>query len=401
MSKLTLESKIHLAIFVNVILAILIGEYLVLRVLDLSGAVGISVNIAFNCAVAFFYGRFVSRRITQPLRRVSGMLEDINEGHGDLTQRLPIESEDEIGHLSRTFNSFLDKLHDIMVHIAEVTHALSTSVAYFNHMAEQVTENATSQTTRTEQVAQDMDSMSARVTEVAEGAVNVKQGAEMADSSASKGADAVRETIQGMTNVRSAVEATHQTMISFDATAKQINEVTGLIDNVAEQTNLLALNAAIEAARAGDHGRGFAVVADQVRSLASQTSEATKDITKWVQAIQQKSEQIGTQMGAATEQANEAVDLANEAGERLRDIETQSQMVTNMLDEISSSVVQQSRSARSIASTVDEVATSARSSGNSVQQVVKFSRDLQDQVVYLHSLIEQFKLDEGSASRDR
>ena len=397
---LTLESKIHLAIFANVILEVVIGEYFILRLLGISGGYGILANLLVNCVVAYVFGRVVSKKITEPVRNLSRMLADINEGHGDLTQRLAIESTDEVGQLSATFNAFLDKLHDIVVHVAEVSTSLSSSVAYFNHMGKEVTENAHSQTARTERVAQDMESMSGSVNEVAEGAVNLKQGASLAASSASRGAAAVRETIQGMSNVQSAMETTCQTMASFDVTAGQINEVTGLIENIAGQTNLLALNAAIEAARAGEHGRGFAVVADEVRNLASKTATATHDITNWVYAIEEKSKHISEQMRAAADQANSAVDVANEAGSRLRDIETQSQMVTAMLDEISNSVVQQSQSARSVAGAVEEVATSARSSGNSVQQVIKFSRGLEEQTVYLESIIDQFKLDTDGEFRE-
>ena len=141
----TLASKIHLAIFVNVILAIMLGEYLVTHLLGLSGITGILVNLGVNSILAFLYGRFVSRAITRPIHRVTDMLEDINTGQGDLTKRLSIETGDEIGQLSRSFNSFLDKLHHIITDLVEVASSVSASVAYFTPRIHKVSATHTPQ----------------------------------------------------------------------------------------------------------------------------------------------------------------------------------------------------------------------------------------------------------------
>ena len=124
-------------------------------------------------------------------------------------------------------------------------------------------------------------------------------------------------------------------MARIEEASKKISDITRVIDDIAFQTNLLALNAAIEAARAGEQGRGFAVVADEVRQLASRTSQATQEINGVVQQNQNLTRNAVASMATTRERARTGVDLANQAGEVIREIRSESQRVVEAVAQFS------------------------------------------------------------------
>ncbi len=126
--------KIQLAISVNIVLAILVGEYLVVGMMGLSGTKGVLVNLLINSTIAFVYGLVVSRAITQPLQQVLTILKGISSGHGDLTKRLPELTGDEVGEISRHFNRFLTKLEEVLLQVVQASDIMGASVKSFAHM---------------------------------------------------------------------------------------------------------------------------------------------------------------------------------------------------------------------------------------------------------------------------
>jgi methyl-accepting chemotaxis protein PixJ len=169
--------------------------------------------------------------------------------------------------------------------------------------------------------------------------------------------------------------------------------VVNLINNFATQTNLLALNAAIEATRAGEYGRGFAVVADEVRSLARQSGDATTEIEKLVQEIQEETKEVTLAMQMASEQVTRGTTLVGETRETLNDIVAATGQIAGLVEGISAATREQTRQAQSVTKLMTEVAAIAdRTSDNSIEISQSF-KDALTTVQELQASAGQFKVD--------
>ena len=216
----------------------------------------------------------------------------------------------EIGTLESVVVSVLDGtnvLRNCMGDVHRLTGDLNTALAQIsdgvNRQAgsyEEIGRLAT-------EIAESMNTVSAKTEELA-------VAAEETMSLARSGSETVKRTLAEMRSIRDTVIRNAEEIADLGRRSAQIGEIVALISEIAERTNLLALNAAIEAARAGEHGRGFAVVAAEVRKLAEKSNSAAKDISSLVQDIDKRTEQAIASMRKGTEQVEQGVVLAAEAG---------------------------------------------------------------------------------------
>ena len=168
---------------------------------------------------------------------------------------------------------------------------------------------------------------------VAEAATIAYSTSVLTDGSARRGADVVQQTVEVMRNLARHMQDAVQGIEALDEQSQVIGTIIKTISGIAEQTNLLALNAAIEAARAGEQGRGFAVVADEVRQLASRTTKATAEIAGVVQQNQRLASDAVEVIGTGRRQAEDGLDLANQAGLVIVEIQEGAQKVVNAVEQ--------------------------------------------------------------------
>ena len=307
---------------------------------------------------------------------------------GDLTVKATV-TEDITGAIADSVNFAVEALRSLVTTINEtavqVAAAAQETQATAMHLAEAA-----------EHQAQQITSASAAINEIAVSIDEVsKNSAESADVAhrsvqiASKGAAIVRQTIQGMDNIRDQIQETSKRIKRLGESSQEIGSIVELINDIAEQTNILALNAAIQAASAGEAGRGFAVVADEVQRLAERASGATKRIETLVQTIQSDTNEAVSSMEQTTSEVVSGARLAEDAGLALGEIEKVSNDLADLIQNISEAARQQSAAATNISATmnvIQEITTqtsagasqTAESIGNLAQLAADLRRSVAD-----------------------
>ena len=205
-------------------------------------------------------------------------IDTLSTGEADLTSRLAITSNDELGDISRSVNNFIIYLQSMLVEISQASTHITESINQLNVQSEQNNQALLAHASETEQVVSAITEMSATSETVAQGATETATNTQKANEGASLSKEIVTEASSSVIALVDEVDSASASINTMSENTQQIIQVLSVIGDIADQTNLLALNAAIEAARAGEQGRGFAVVADEVRSLAARTQSSTAEI---------------------------------------------------------------------------------------------------------------------------
>ena len=280
------------------------------------------------------------------------LLDEISSlGEGDLTVKASV-TEDMTGAIADAINYAVDELRHLVTTINDTSAKVALSTQETQATAMQLAEAAGHQ-------ANQITSASDRIGEIASSIEQVsRNSAESADVAqrsvviAAEGAGVVRETIQGMDQIRDQIQETSKRIKRLGESSQEIGSIVELINDISEQTNILALNAAVQAASAGEAGRGFAVVADEVQRLAERTSGATRRIESLVQTIQADTNEAVSSMEQTTAEVVSGARLAEDAGTALGEIERVSNDLNNLIKNISSAAQQQSTAALDITQTM-------------------------------------------------
>jgi methyl-accepting chemotaxis protein len=341
----------------------------------------------------------VSRSISQRLGEVIGRMKDVAQGEGDLTQRIEIQSSDEIAELGKWFNVFMDKLEKLVLQVARNTRRLASESEAISATSQKQAEGAEEQKSQTTQVAAAMQQMSATVQHISENSNAAADASRRAADTARQGGTVVEETLSGMRAISDSVGETAQKVQGLGQRAEQIGLISKVINDIAAQTNLLALNAAIEAARAGEQGRGFAVVAGEVRRLAERSSTAAKQITGMIEDIQSETHEAVSAMRTGTQQVEIGLESTRQAGISLEEIIRTSVEAGEMVTLIATAATQQAATTEEINRRIDEIARIVVEGADVTQQSARSLEEISTLAVDLQRLVSQFKLDESRTAK--
>jgi methyl-accepting chemotaxis protein len=336
-----------------------------------------------------------SRNIIQPVKQLLTAFK--KQADGDLTQEVHVKSKDEIYQLTETFNATNRKLSEVLLDVTISSDSIAASAAQLAGSSQNITINASDQSSKSEQAAASMEELNSSFVNVAQNTSSAADSAKQAAELAAKGGEVVTDTINGMNRISSSVKESASTVETLGRSSEQIGEIIKVINDIASQTNLLALNAAIEAARAGEQGRGFAVVADEVRKLAERTTAATSEITDMIKGIQEDTGRAITSMQDGTKSVEEGVRLSNQAGEALQQIVDSVKSVTDMMQQIATAAEEQTSTGEEVTANLESMASSAKQTADAVLSSSESTQNLDNLAQQLKQLVSGFKLQNGDS----
>ena len=326
------------------------------------------------------------------LKKLVVAMEDIAEGEGDLSQRIELDREDQLGRLGKAFNQFAAKVQTMLQQTNQLTVNVNDGVIEANKECQVAVDIVKQQKLQIDSVAASASEMAQTSQEMASNAQNAIELADKAHIQSEDGVKVVAMATNGIRNMSKQVIEAADVIKELRGSSERIGEVLNVIRGIAEQTNLLALNAAIEAARAGEQGRGFAVVADEVRTLASRTQDSTTNIQQIIETLQQRAMQAEQVMEASVEQAKSGEALTEQVEIALTDITEVIIDIQRQTTEITVAISQQAVASEEVASSVEVVRELSDNSLQSTDQLAETVRNFDKTTTQLSQNISQFKV---------
>ena len=405
------------------------------------------VGLAVTLLLAFLVAVFLSRRLTRQVTRIQAVFEQVLKGN--YQARVEVVSDDEIGQIARDLNTMLDdtlaliqsreerdaiqtsvekllsevshvaggdltaeaavtedltgeianainyminQLREIIGNVQNTTGQVSTSAADIQLTVEALAKGSKAQAMQIGQASSAVDHMARSLQRVSSNATESAVVANRALVNAQQGVTVAQDTIQGMQVIRDRVQETARRIQYLGQSSGQIGEIVKVIGKIADRTSILALNASIQAAAAGEAGRGFAVVASEVEELASQSAQATQQISDLVKSVQAEIIQTTNAMDESSREVGFGSNLADQAGQVLAEIEQVSKELAALIQGITRSTHQHARETEGIALSMSQIAQETRESAAMTQQTMGSINGLTNLTDGLRRSVSTFRL---------
>ncbi|MET2846450.1 methyl-accepting chemotaxis protein [Vibrio owensii] len=332
------------------------------------------------------------KTVVKPINDIKEAMVQIASGEGDLSQRISINSQDEIGQLAGGFNQFVTKIQATVSQVVESSNTLRQEMNNLNALTSTIADSTVGQQRDSEAVAAAVHEMQVTSRNVSDSATEAALASQTANEELSNTNVILEQTVAAIRDLASEIESASQVINTLDNDVSNIASVLDVIRGIAEQTNLLALNAAIEAARAGEQGRGFAVVADEVRSLASRTQKSTGEIQAMIEKLQAGAAQAVEVMQGSKTSSEDTIQSAGLATESLAEILNAIARMNEMNTHIATAAGQQSSVSDEVNSNVQGIADSSTSIVDVVSQAQQSLSMLSEQTQQLDKQVSQFRV---------
>lgn len=376
----------------------------------------IIILVAMILSIAF--GWFIAQMISRPLKKVVTLVGQV--ANGDLTHSTDIDTKDEVGVLASSMNKMVISLRELMQDVMNTSQQVAASSEELTASAEQtsrateeitttiqgIAEGAEASTVNLEESSTGLEEVTLGIQNIAESSNSISEASSLATSQAKMGGEYVGKTVQQIQSINESVNESSKAIGSLDKRSQEIGEITKVITEIANQTNLLALNAAIEAARAGEHGKGFAVVADEVRKLAEQSQQSSKQISDLIYEIQldmtrsnNSIEQVklevkeGLMIVGKTEESFEVIlNSLDKVGMQIDDLAATAEQMSASAQEVSAHVVSSTSMSRESSMNSQTVAAATEEQLASMEEISSASNNLSVMSMNLQELVSKFKL---------
>ncbi|TYR80751.1 methyl-accepting chemotaxis protein [Priestia megaterium] len=378
-----------------------------------------SLVIAITLVIGSFVVFLGIQSIIRPIRNIITVTKKVSEG--DLTERIEVSTNDEIGQMGTSFNKMIDFLRELLVKINDSSQHLAASIEQLSGGSEQtaqttrkitmaikeVAAGSKTQMTGTEESARAMEEISGGIQQIAIGASIASDSSITASNNVQKGNHALEQVVAQMNSINDSVNEGVSIVRLLGEHSREIGKIIEVITQISEQTNLLALNAAIEAARAGEHGKGFAVVAEEVRKLAEETKASANQISQLINTIQEDTAKAVVSMEKGETEVKSGFEVVSTAGEAFKKILQSIQQVTEQaqeasatsqeisasVEEVTAAVGEVATIASEAAASTDQVATSSEMQLETIQEITQSINELSKLAIDLQETVDQFKME--------
>lgn len=347
-------------------------------------------QLALQIFLYFFLGWIARRFVADPVEEIKQHLEEIVEG--DFSRQVDISKRDEMGELLCSIQSTKVLMGSVIDQIGSVSSEIEKRSLHLSEASFQASQAAQAQSEASHNMASGMEQISVSIDHVSENTDEVRKITVESSSIASSGGETVRQVVSDMISIGTEVVHASESIKNLGEKSEEIKGIVQVIRDIADQTNLLALNAAIEAARAGEQGRGFAVVADEVRKLAEKTSSSTQEIAMTISGIHDGTMDAIRMIGTVVEKVKHGEKLAGAAGEAILAIGEGAQKVKVGVDDISSSIREQSIASREVAANVERIAQMSEENTEVIAQVDDTAKALKELVSTLEATVGNFRM---------
>lgn len=364
---------------------------------ELFGAIESAIfqNIIFGVIIAgigFVLVNLLAKQIFRPIRSIHSSVVNLTEKDGDLTARIQVTDQNEVGELAAQINIFLDQLHSMFKRVSSASEQVKLIADNVAHKVSDSRQLADDQSHSTQTVAAAVNEMESTVRQISENAELASGVAHETEEKTNSGSEFVQLTIEQMNKLEISMNHSVDSVNELSDEIQSITHVLDVIKGISEQTNLLALNAAIEAARAGEQGRGFAVVADEVRTLAKRTAESTEEINTMIAKLQNKASDAVAAIKIGSEGTQNAAVRLVTTGETFRLVAEEIVQLTEMNNQVASSTKEQTLATGEINENVVLISDTASENKQNMEEAAELCLELEANSKELEQLVSKFIL---------
>ena len=323
--------------------------------------------------------------------RALSLLQEVDDvSAGDLTIRAKV-TEDEIGTIADSYNSTIESLQKLVNQTKIAAAEVELNTTYNDLAVQSLTEDTIAQATAISSMLQQIQEMETSITLVANQAYQAEKFVQQTTTKIAHEDQTMNRTVAEIKAVQHTVKQTATKAEKLGKSSQEISQAVNLIGRFAAQTHLLALKASIEAARAGEQGKGFAVIADEVRSLATQSAEATAEIETLVSKIQLESTEVVQAMHQGAAQIASGNELVQQTRQSLTQINEASSEISKLVSSITHTTQQQSVTSAQVSQSIVDASASAEHNSQSATQITNSIRELSAIASKLQSHVAKFK----------